>query len=315
MSAVPVAESDCGGSQPSPLSRALISVGIVAYSFAMLAAVTGVGSGRFEPPLISMQALELVRPVLHPLHLDNAHRYYVPNPGTQPILWLHLQYESGDSQWIQWPTRQSSSSQLAHVRLLLIPDSVSGRSVVSTEPYQAALYPRSQIVIASVARRLAKDFVKERDNGDPDEIASLQFYCVGQELMTPQQIRAGWDFADLRLLRTTYLGTWSRGGNKLGESLCTTVAVHDLVSRIIEREISPRLMTIDDAAERDVVMEELALPRSIRSLVSRHPKLLQLAGDELRSAVKFAVTSADRPDVALIPGLDFDSDWVSDDQS
>ena len=110
--------------------------------------------------------------------------------------------------------------------MLLIPNAISDRLVVSTVPEQSMLTTGSRIKIASVARRLARDFVKSRENGQPDEIASIQFYSVDQNLMTPVQIRAGWDFTDLRLIRTTYLGSYSRSGKKLGVSNCTPVAVH-----------------------------------------------------------------------------------------
>ena len=111
MSPLPDSESDDASTGPPLVVRVVISIAVVVYGLAMLAVATGTGTGRFSPPLISTKVLDVVTPVFRPLHLDNSHRYYVPNPGSQPVLWLHLVYESGDARWLQWPTRDLSSSQ------------------------------------------------------------------------------------------------------------------------------------------------------------------------------------------------------------
>ena len=86
----------------------------------------------------------------------------------------------------------------------------------------------------------------------------------------------------------------------------------ELVARIIEREIAP-LVNDDDQAALSDALDHVSLPRSIRVLVEGHPDLLSLESDELRSAVREAVVGLDRPEVQLVPGLDYDKAWVPDD--
>ena len=95
-------------SLPGRSVRLAATLLLVAYFAAVLAAVTGAGSGRFSPPLISAEASTWVRPVLQPLNLDNSHRYYAPNPGAEATLWLRLVYADSTVRWLEWPCAQPS---------------------------------------------------------------------------------------------------------------------------------------------------------------------------------------------------------------
>src|SRR5690349_10568953 len=81
--------------KPHVLIRGLVSLVIVVYFTAVLAIVTGISSGRFAAPEICAEAASWARPGLQPLNLDSAHRYYVPNPGAEPVLWVRITHESG----------------------------------------------------------------------------------------------------------------------------------------------------------------------------------------------------------------------------
>ena len=295
--------------RPAKVLRLLVSVLILAYFAAVLATVTGIGSGRFSPPEICAEAATLVRPLLQTLNLDSAHRYYVPNPGAEPVLWIRSTHSSGRGRWLEWPTKRGSSSGLAHTRNLLVPQTISQRDTRKTVRGDAPLTPPALLLLASYSRYLSDHYVLGGDDGHPDPIATIQFYSIDHDLITPPQIRAGMDFLDLRLRRITYIGTYSSSGDKLGVSLPTSVSTVELVARMIEQEIAPALRQADDSELQTTVLNKLGVPAAVVRLLQRQPLLVNSSGDELQQQLRVAVAANDNPQAPLRPLDDYREEW------
>lgn len=297
------------GQKPFFLIRWLVSLAIVVYFAAVLATVTGITTGRFAAPPICAEAATLVRPGMQALNLDNAHRYYVPNPGAESVLWVRVTPESGLVRWLELPSKSTSSSGLAHTRNLLVPSSVGQRDTRKQAPGEAPLTPTALVLLSSVARFVAQQEVRGGPSGHPDRITQMQFYLIDHDLITPRQIRAGLDFADLRLQRATYLGTYNSSGEKLGVSTPVNVTMVELAARMVEQEIAPALRTADTRELQQTVLSNLGVPRPVAQLLERRPLLVNGTGDDLREQVRVAVAADDNPQVPLRAGEDCREEW------
>lgn len=295
--------------KPHFLIRGCVSLVIVVYFAAVFATVTGIGSGRFAPPEICAEAATFVRPGLQPLNLDSAHRYYVPNPGAEPVLWIRITYESGAVQWLEWPSKRTSTSGLAHTRNLIVPQTISQRDNRQRSRGEPPLTPSALVLLSSLARFVAQQQVQGGADGHPDAIARMQFYAIDHDLITPPQIRAGLDFSDLRLRRVTYLGTYNSSGEKLGESVPTAVTMVDLAARMIEDEIAPALRSAQSAELQQDVFDRVGVPGPVAKLLQRQPQLVEASGDELREQLRKAVAADDNPQAPLRPGEDYREEW------
>jgi len=297
------------GKKPPLLVRWLVSGVIVVYFAAVLATVTGIGTGRFAPPEICAEAATFVRPALQPLNLDSAHRYYVPNPGAEPVLWIRVTHASGVVHWAEWPAKQTSTSGLAHTRNLVVPQTINLRDTRKPTRGEPPLTPSALVLLSSLARFISIQELRSGDDGYPDPIATLQFYTIQNDLITPRQIRAGMEFSDLRLRRVTYLGTYNSSGVKIGVSPPADVKMVDLVARMIEEEIAPAVRSAHASDLQKTILSRVGTPQPVARLLERQPQLIDLSGDELRQQLRIAVAANDNRQSPLRAGEDYRDEW------
>lgn len=50
-------------------------------------------------PFVMKQLCAFFRPYLRFMWLDNAYRFYAPEPGPTDVLWYYLKYEDGSATW------------------------------------------------------------------------------------------------------------------------------------------------------------------------------------------------------------------------
>ena len=295
---------------PGRSTRWAASVLLVAYFFAVFAALTGAGSGRFSPPLVSAEASAWVRPVLQPLNLDNSHRYYAPNPGAESTLWLRLLYADSTVRWLEWPSRDGASSAYSHTRSLLVPGALSSREENPAADGEVTLTPHARVLIASFARHIALRHQRTRAGGGVNEVVSMQFYLIDHAQLTPPQVRAGMKFSDLRLLKLTSLGSYNSTGQELGRTIPHTIAAPELVARMLNSELLPAVRAAAGATQLDTTAEEVGIPLPVRKLLGRQPSLATSNSEVTPEAIRAAVFSNDHPDTPLKAGDDFGSEWI-----
>ena len=80
-----------------------VSVVIALHFFAILTAVTGLGVGYAPPPRLCAEANQKFAPYLELVFLQNPYRFYAPNPGCDPTMWVRIRYSDGNVQWLEFP--------------------------------------------------------------------------------------------------------------------------------------------------------------------------------------------------------------------
>jgi hypothetical protein len=114
----------------SPIRRLGVSVLILVHFAAITSAVLSNPPG----PWVAMQAQHWIfRPYLAFMYLNNAYRFYSPEPGPANQLWFRIEYKQGDttlSRWMKLPDiddegGNSYETSVQYIRRLAMTDSVS----------------------------------------------------------------------------------------------------------------------------------------------------------------------------------------------
>ncbi|MBY0523997.1 MAG: hypothetical protein K2R98_11395 [Gemmataceae bacterium] len=86
------------------LTRAIISVLVVLHFIGIGAAVMAVPAGQREQSWLAQQIWQRWQPYLQFMYLNNAYRFYSPEPGPPSMLWFRVEYTDGSFQWVRLPT-------------------------------------------------------------------------------------------------------------------------------------------------------------------------------------------------------------------
>ena len=81
--------------------KVIVSLVILFHLSAILTHVIAGGG-----PFVMKQISSWYRPYLKTMWMDNAYRFYAPDPGSTEVLWYKLQYEDGSTRWTQVPRRE-----------------------------------------------------------------------------------------------------------------------------------------------------------------------------------------------------------------
>src|SRR5947209_20506488 len=103
---------------PRLVVRGLVSVLLVVHLFAILTAVTSFSTFNFPANRLAVWANQPFRPYLQATFLNNAYRFFAPNPGTPTVLWLRLQYCDRTIRWVEVPGTCESWVRVAYQRRL-----------------------------------------------------------------------------------------------------------------------------------------------------------------------------------------------------
>ncbi len=259
----------------------VVSTVIAVHFFAILTAVTGLAVGYAPPPRLCAEANQKFAPYLELVFLQNPYRFYAPNPGCDPTVWVRIRYSDGTVRWLDFPGPSESAAPVLRQRLLAMPRSAVETVPVGETPEDVMLSPRSQICLASYVRGLVRSESIDNADGLPVLTEEVEVYRIDQRCMLPFEAREDWQFADLRLREATYLGTFYVNGESRDGPHGEPVPMPELAARIIQEsttsEPSPILLT------------ESKLPRPIVALLQQHPDLDGSDAVDLAERVRVAI--------------------------
>jgi hypothetical protein len=259
---------------PPPAVRRALSLVIVLHFLAVLTAVTSASSPGFPAPELAVRANALVRPYLQLTFLTSPYRFFAPNPGPVNVLWFRLRYADGSVRWVELPRREDFVPRMAYQRHLSVA-MLLGQQVVPADDGGARLTELGQVYLASYVRHLARTRARPGPGGAAVAVRGVGVYTALHGLLTPAQVRAGWEVVDLRTYQATFLGAYDPDGNRTGgrhpDQACKPIS--HVAAGILAVDYYPRLRR-DAGADPRRLADELGLPAPIRRLLVRFPELL-----------------------------------------
>jgi hypothetical protein len=259
-------------SRPPLFVKLVLSLVILFHLSAILAHV--LSGGR---PLIMLMAASKFRPYLKTMWLDNAYRFYAPDPGPTEVIWYKMVYEDGSTQWTQVPPRREdvylrmpyqrhmSISLLASMwneRLMSKPreDINSAVSIlVNNQPViRTVLTAVGEIYFRSYARHVARLYAAHPETKAP--LAYLECYMVHYLIRSPDEMRRKMDMFDPRKLRIDYISSFTPSGQMANfEQGFKPREADDLFVELTQNEIVPLLEANakKPPAERKPIMQVL----------------------------------------------------------
>jgi len=254
---------------------------IVVHFLAILTAVIGLGVGYAPPPRLCAQANQRFAPYLELVFLQNPYRFYAPNPGCDPTMWVRISYSDGGVRWRSFPQPPQSAAPVLRQRLLAMP-----RSAVETIPVgpfaeDVALTPMSQICLASYIRGIVRRDTTTDELGLPLLAEDVTVYRIDKRCMQPFQAREGWEFTDLRLHQATYLGTYFVNGRSREGPRGEPISMPSLAAQIIQESFDTQ------GAKHEIATT--AMPRPIAAFLEAHPEVVHGARSDLAERVRVAM--------------------------
>jgi hypothetical protein len=252
-----------------------VSAVIAVHFFAILTAVTGLAVGYAPPPRLCAEANHKFAPYLELVFLQNPYRFYAPNPGCDPTMWVRIHYSDGSVRWLDFPRLSESAAPVLKQRLLAMPRSAVETVPAGENPGDVMLSPMSQICLASYVRGLVRSHAIDSADGWPVLTEDVEVYRIDQRCMLPFEAREDWQFADLRLREAKYLGTFFVNGKMREGPRGEPVPMPELAARIIQESIASEPSPI--------------LPRPIVALLQQHPNLSEGDEADLAERVRVAI--------------------------
>lgn len=239
--------------QPPFFVKLIVSLILLFHLSAILVHVLAGGG-----PFVMKQLSSWYRPYLKTMWLDNAYRFYAPDPGPTEVLWYHLQYNDGSTRWTQVPRREDFYLRMPfqrHMSIALLgsmmtwqepippkDDAASVASVlVNNRPaMRQVLSPNGEIFFRSYARHVAR--VEKEHPVSKAELISMDCYLVKYEIRSPMQMRLNVDMYDPRNVRIQFVATFSTDGllSNHVDGYKEKVA-DDLFIQLVQNEILPLL--------------------------------------------------------------------------
>jgi hypothetical protein len=256
-------------STPSPLAKAVISLLVIAHCFAIGVAVTSHSTPSHPAPQLAVAASQPLQPYLQATFLNNAYRFFAPNPGVPTHLWFRLQSSDGTIRWTELPGRPESTFVRGAYQRRLNLTLLVGQQV-QPDPNRdgkLALTPLGETSLASVIRRVVSE------NSPIDHVSTVGVYLVQHGVITPQQIRKGWTPTDLRTYRPMFLGVFDADGeSKDKDRPIAEQPIGQTTAGILWADVHSLLRKSN--ADPMAVLESLHLPAPVQQFLSKHPKLL-----------------------------------------
>ena len=263
-----------------------VSAVIAVHFFAILTAVTGLAVGYAPPPRLCAEANHKFAPYLELVFLQNPYRFYAPNPGCDPTMWVRIGYSDGSVRWLDFPRPSELAAPVVKQRLLAMPRSAVATVPAGESPDDVMLSPMSQICLASYVRGLVRSYSIDSADGWPVLTEDVEVYRIDQRCMQPFEAREDWRFTDLRLRDATYLGTFFVNGKMREGPRGEPVPMPELAARIIQESIASEPATI--------LLAESTLPRPIVALLQQHPDLAGSDQADLAQRVRIAIEGDSR---------------------
>jgi hypothetical protein len=297
MCASPIQDDSAAQPPPAPWDArgwkyAGVNALIILHLAALLLMVAGGGTGTFSSPPLVARASAITAPYVRFTGMQNAYRFFAPDPGPATVLWTRLVYEDGKVRWIECPGRESHPRSLAFHRELY-PAMMLGMQTASPGTPVVPAYPHLTDIgftyAFSFVRHLAATSARAADDGKARQVRTVELFVVTHAIRTPSQVRQGWRADDLRLYQTTHLGEFRTDGRLQGKAV--SVGHHKPpILEVAERMFRDATGAVADIAGPD-------LPAPLRYLLAEHPELRDPADARpLQMRIGNAYTSRDTPD-------------------
>lgn len=266
-------------SSPAPPAgvRRIATVLILLHLFAVLTAVTSSSTPRFPAPALAVMANQPFQPYLQAAFLNNAYRFFAPNPGSPTVIWARVQYDDRSLHWVEAPRRDDCWLHPVYQRRLNL-TVLLGQQAGPSEEGELRLNELGAMSVASFARHFAK--VRAARHHDEMGVKSVGIYFLQHSPISPEQVRAGWEPIDLRTFQAVFVGAFTSEGARIDEFRPRLVAqpIADVAAGILETDLYPLVRKRADV-EGLKLAEDLNLPMPLRRLLTRHPELLVPARD------------------------------------
>ncbi|MFO0815444.1 MAG: hypothetical protein U0796_19685 [Gemmatales bacterium] len=263
-------QSDSG--RPSVVIKLVVSLFILFHLTAIICHVIAGGG-----PLVMKMAASYFRPYLKTMWLDNAYRFYAPDPGPTEVLWYKMVYEDGSTHWTQVPPRREDiylrMPYQRHMSIALLASMMNEQEVikpkedplsavsilVSSQPsYRTVLTAWGEIHFRSYARHIARRYATHPTT--QAKLAYTECYFVQYLIRTPAEMRLKMDMFDPRKLRIQFICCFTPTGQMANfEQGFKQRAADDLFVELTQNEIVPLLEANarKPAAERQSIMQIL----------------------------------------------------------
>lgn len=261
-------EPDFGADESTlkPVTKAAISLLIIAHFVAIAVAVTSYSTPNFPAPQLAVEVSQPMQPYLQGTFLNNAYRFFAPNPGVPTVLWIRLQTSDGRVRWAELPGRPESALVRATYQRRLNLALLVGQQM-EPDPDQSGkprLTPLGETCLASLIRHV----VREEEN-----VSSVGVYLVQHAVITPQQVRDGWTPNDLRTYRPMFLGVFSAGGEPRDKNRSMKEqSIFQVTAGILWADVHPLLRS--KSPDPEVVLESLHLPSPVQQFLRKRRELL-----------------------------------------
>lgn len=273
---------------PRMSTRLLVTALVVAHFFTIFVAVTSYSSPGFPAPQLSVRLNARLQPYLQRIFLNNAYRFFAPNPGTPWVFWYRVQFSDGGVSWVEMPGRPDRILRARYQRRLNLAIQL-GQYVegVPTSDEKKTLTPVGKALLESTVRHVATAYVRPAVNGSLVTVRNVGVYSVRHGVLLPEQVRAGWEPIDLRTYRATFVGAYTSTGERMDEFRPALVdqPIARVAAGIIEVDVLTRVR--ERTGTTETILAEVSLPEPIDRLVRRHSELLtSSSGDELTRRIE-----------------------------
>lgn len=213
---------------PAPGLKLVVSLVVLVHLAALFSCVLAGGG-----PFAMKQVCVLFRPYLRFMWLDNAYRFYAPEPGPTEVLWYYLKYEDGSGRWYQVPRREDFTlrmpfqrymsiallaSSLTDSQAIPLKDDPEARALALAQnrvKVKTVLDARGLIYFRSYARHIARTHATHPHTGA--RLLAMDVYRAIYYIRSPYQIRQNMDMYDPRLVGVIYYDTFDTAGNLVDE--------------------------------------------------------------------------------------------------
>jgi hypothetical protein len=237
-------------------------------------------------PFVMKQISSWYRPYLKTMWMDNAYRFYAPDPGSTEVLWYKLQYEDGSTRWTQVPRREDFYLRMPFQRTMSI--ALLGSMMIEKEPvnpkddsasvasvlvnnqmtYRTILNPQGEIYFRSYARHIGHKEHLHPATGSP--LVSMDCYLVHYNIRTPYQMRTNINMYDPRILDIQFMATFSVDGtmSNFQQGFKEKMA-DDLFIELAQNEILPMLeannkLPIEQRKSIAQILDEYGVPYPLK---------------------------------------------------
>jgi hypothetical protein len=252
----------------------------------------------FPPSPICGRAYDLAQPYLRSLALDCNYRFYAPNPGADPLLWVRLHYENGRTRCFEWPSLGDPPPPGIYLRDLSIPAHVTPPN--PDEAGDSSLPAVAERILSSYARYIARNSAGPAGgkNGPlvKSPLVKIDVFSTSHALLSPEQARLGWQRCDLRLHDTILLGSFTADGLRIGPNVTTPVPIGELAAEIIASDIQPLLEPKGEPIVLPKLFAKERTPLAIRHLLNDHHDLLTTTSVDLLAAIERALRVGNNPE-------------------